>query len=99
MPPSLEKWIVLGGMGLRQHARGIHASKAPSSHRRINFAAVANSPAAGSVITQERTISITFFHFTEAGSFLRPAPMIAPVETCVVETGRPFHEARQTSVA
>src|SRR4051794_20772997 len=47
----------------------------------------------------ERTISVTFFHFTEPGSFFSPAPMIAPVETCVVETGKLFHDARKTSVA
>src|SRR5690349_11644374 len=55
--------------------------------------------ATGSVTSHEMTISRTFPHFTFFGSFAKPAPIIAPVETCVVETGSPAHEAADTSAA
>src|SRR5689334_2091424 len=50
-------------------------------------------------MTHDSTISPTFAQRTDFGSFCNPAPMIAPVATCVVETGSPLQLARPTSVA
>jgi len=69
-----------------------------SGQRISSLAIAARAAAAGRVMSQERRISVTFFHGTW-GVFFNPAPMMAPVETWVVETGRPFQEARQTRAA
>src|SRR3954452_3353575 len=65
----------------------------------MTAAPAAISAATGSVMIHDSTISPTFPQRTDLGSFCNPAPMIAPVATCVVETGRPLQLARPTSVA
>src|SRR5665213_4132697 len=51
------------------------------------------------VTTQDQAISMTLFHFTAVGSLFSPAPMIAPVATWVVETGRLAQDAADTRAA
>jgi chromate transporter len=67
--------------------------------RIMQSTAAASRPATGRVTSHESTTSPTLPQRTARASFLRPAPMIAPVETCVVETGRPNQEAALTSDA
>ena len=50
-------------------------------------------PQPGNVNTQVRTISLATPQLTDLGSLAAPAPMIAAVLVCVVETGRPVSVA------
>src|ERR671913_1584785 len=81
--------------GPRPPPRAGHLETNPIAH----MASAATRPATGRVTTHESTISETFPHFTFAGSFFKPPPTMAPVETCVVETGRLAHDAADTSAA
>ena len=59
-------------------------------------ARAASTPATGSVMTQAATMFATVRQRTDCVPARKLAPTIAPVETCVVETGSATNEASST---
>src|SRR5206468_2937314 len=82
-------------------ARGrLQETPAKAAPQRLLSKAQATAPSTadtGSVTSQARSMSRTVRHRTAPAPRWRPIPMIAPEETCVVETGRAAKEARPTS--